>query len=154
MPDNLARQGFVPNGSGKLANVGIAPGVAPLLALWPTANGPELGGGIAEAFSSPLQRIREDFGTARLDHIFSEKDTFSSVYTVDDSADHTPTTNPLSLDIESLREQVVSVEETHVFSPRILNTARFGFSRGSYYFTGETPISVPGWIAGAPLEPL
>lgn len=151
VPDNLARQGYVPNDGGKLVNVGVAPGVAPLLSLWPAANGPELGGGIAESFSNPLQRIREDFGTARLDHIFSEKDTLSAVYTADDSADHTPTTNPVSLILESLREQVISVEETHVFSPRVLNTARFGFSRGSYYFTGETAVSVPSWIAGAPI---
>jgi hypothetical protein len=151
VPDNLARQGFVPDASGKLVNVGLAPGVAPLLSLWPVPNGPSLGGGIAQSFSHPLQRIREDFGTARLDHIFSDKDTLFGVYTVDDSADRTPTANPLSLVLESLREQVISLEETHVFSPRVLNTARFGFSRGAYFFTGETPVDVPSWIAGAPI---
>ena len=100
--------------------------------------------------SSPLQTIREDFGTARLDHIFSPKDTFSAVYTIDDGGDVTPTTlNPYSTDILNLREQVASLEETHVFSPTLLNTARFGFSRAGYFFTGEptpgTPAaSVPG----------
>ena len=44
--------------------------------------------------------------------------------------------NPLSLINESLREQVASVQEQHVFSPSLLNTARFGFSRASYFFTG------------------
>ena len=53
----------------------------------------------------------------RLDHIFSPKDTLSAVYTIDDSADFTPTsTNLYSTDVESLREQVASIEETHVFS--------------------------------------
>ena len=51
--------------------MGVAPGVAPLLALWPVQNGPELGGGIAEAFSHPLQSIREDFGTTRFDYNLS-----------------------------------------------------------------------------------
>ena len=66
VPDNDARNGIV---SGKA--VGVAPGVAPLLSLWPVQNGPELGSGIAEAFSHPLQAIREDFGTAalRLQHL-------------------------------------------------------------------------------------
>ena len=41
--------------------------VKPFLNLWPVANGPEIGGGIAEAFSSPTQHIREDFSTARFD---------------------------------------------------------------------------------------
>src|SRR6266536_6151811 len=42
--------------------------VQPLLALWPVANGPDLGGGIAIAYNHPLQTIHEDFGTTRLDH--------------------------------------------------------------------------------------
>jgi hypothetical protein len=52
---------------------------------------------------------------------------------------------------ESLREQVASVQETHVFSPAALNSARAGFSRASYYFTESTPLNIPGWVQGAPI---
>jgi hypothetical protein len=121
------------------------------LALWPVQNGPDLGGGIAESFSHPLQTIREDFGTTRIDHTFSDRDTLFGVYTIDDSADNTPSANPLSTVIETLREQVASVQEQHVFSPSVLNTARFGYSRAGYFFTGETPLNLPGWVAGAPI---
>jgi hypothetical protein len=43
-----------------------------------------------------------------------------------------------------------------VFSPSLLNTARFGFSRAGYYFKGEptpgTPAaSVPGFLSGLPV---
>ena len=138
VPDNAARAAAVPS-------------VQPLLALWPVQNGPELGTGIAEAFSHPLQTIREDFGTVRLDHIFSDRDTLFAVYTVDDSADNTPTVNPLSGVIETLREQVISLQEQHVFSPTLLNTARVGFSRAGYFFTGTTPVDIPGWVEGAPI---
>jgi hypothetical protein len=151
VPDNNARAGFVPNSSGGLTNVGVAPGTQRLLALWPAANGPNLGGGIAEAFSHPLQSVREDFATLRGDQIFSEKDSLFAVYTVDDSTDHTPTANPLSTVFETLREQVASLQETHVFSATTLNTARFGYSRASYYFTGETPVKIDGWVQGAPI---
>jgi len=146
VPDNNARLGIV-NG----VNVGVAPAVAPLLALWPVQNGPELGSGIGEAFSHPRQAIREDFGTTRLDYNLSEKDTFFGVDTVDDSFANTPSANPLSSVIEGLREQVASVQEQHVFSPRLLNTARVGYSRGSYLFTGLTPVDLPGWVAGEPI---
>jgi len=139
---------LVPDNSARAAT---APGVAPLLALWPVANGPDLGGGIAEAFSHPLQHIREDFGTIRLDYNISDKDTLFAVYTVDDSAAQTPTVNPLSSVAETLREQVGSLQEQHVFSPTLLNTARIGFSRAGYFFTGETPVAVPGWVAGDPV---
>ncbi|SPE38877.1 TonB-dependent receptor [Candidatus Sulfopaludibacter sp. SbA6] len=146
VPDNQARNGIVGGNT-----VGIAPGVAPLLSLWPVQNGPELGSGIAEAFSHPLQTIREDFGTTRLDYNVSRKDTLFGVYTIDDSFANTPSANPLSSVIEGLREQVASVQEQHVFSPSVLNTARFGFSRGGYFFTGQTPVDLPGWVTGAPI---
>ncbi len=168
VPDTNARNGYLPcklvtpapnpcPASG-LVDVGVAPGVAPLLSLWPTQSvgAPDFGG-IAEAFSSPLQTIRDDFGTIRVDQIFTSADTLTGVYTIDDSAAVTPTsTNLFSTDLERLREQVLSLEETHVFSPKLLNTARVGFSRGAYYYTGEptpgTPASaVGGFVAGRPV---
>jgi hypothetical protein len=126
--------------------------IQPLLALWPVANGPELltstgaPSGIAEAFSNPLQHIREDFGTARLDQIFTERDSLAGVYTADDSEAHSPTNNPISRVDIFLREQVASLSETHVFSPRLLNRATFGFSRGAFYFNSGTTVNLPGWI--------
>jgi hypothetical protein len=152
VPDANARLGLLPDSSGKLVNVGIVPSTKALMNLWPVANGPDLGGGIAESFSQPLQHIREDFGTARLDHVFSDRDTFASVYTADNSSAQTPTVNPLSsLAIDEI-EQVASVEETHVFSPRLVNTARAGFSRASMAFEGEVgDTGIPGWISGDPI---
>ena len=151
VPDNAVRSGYLTNGNGTQTYVGVARSAAPLLALWPVQNGPELGGGIAEAFSHPLQTIREDFGTSRLDYNISDKDTAFGVYTVDDSADDTPSINPLSRVVENLREQVVSLQEQHLFSASVVNTARVGFSRASYFFTGQTPIDVPGWMTGNPI---
>jgi hypothetical protein len=139
--------------------------VQPLLNLWPTPSptdkdfklSPTNPDGVAEVFSSPIQTIREDFGTVRLDHIFSEKDSLAAIYTIDDGGDVTATPlDPFSSDILNLRAQVLSLEETHVFSPSFLNTARFGFSRAGYFFTGEptpntTAASVPGFLIGHPV---
>jgi Carboxypeptidase regulatory-like domain len=146
---------FVPD---LTSRANAAPSVQPLLNLWPTptANDPDFNG-IAQVFSSPLQTIREDFGTVRLDHNFSGKDTLAGVYTIDDGDSFTATpADPFSADITRLREQVLSLEETHIFSSRLLNTARFGFSRAGYFFTGEptpgTPAaSVPGFLNGLPV---
>jgi Carboxypeptidase regulatory-like domain len=146
---------FVPDNASRAAAV---PSVQPFLNLWPMApaGAPDFNG-IAEVFSSPLQTIREDFGTVRVDHTFSQTDSLSAIYTIDDGGDVTATpVNPYSSDILNLREQVVSLEETHVFSPTLLNTARVGYSRAGYFFTGEptpgTPAaSVPGFLAGLPV---
>ncbi len=141
-----------------------APSVQPLLNLWPTPSAtdpdfstPKNPDGIAEIFSSPLQTIRENFSTVRVDHTFSGKDSLAGIYTIDDGADVTATpVNPYSSDILNLRAQVFSLEETHVFSPSLLNLARVGFSRAGYFFTGEptpgTPAaSVPGFLLGLPV---
>ena len=146
---------FVPDAASRAAAVSS---VQPLLNLWPTAQAgaPDFNG-IAEAFSSPLQTIREDFGTVRLDHIFSQKDSLAAIYTIDDGDDATATPlDPFSADIVGLREQVLSIEETHIFSPTLLNSARFGYTRAGYFFTGEptpgTPAaSVPGFLTGLPV---
>jgi hypothetical protein len=155
---------FVPDDA---AREQAAPSVQPLLNLWPiappgapdvpdgTVNGVTVG--IATVFGSAFQKIREDFGTMRVDQIFSEKDTVAGIYTIDDGGDVTATpANPYSTDILNLREQVLSLEETHVFSPTLLNTARFGFSRAGYFFTGTptpgTPAAdVPGFLNGLPV---
>jgi hypothetical protein len=139
---------IVPDNASRAAAVASA---QPLLDLWPVQNGPELGGGIAISYSNPLQRVREDFGTTRLDYNLSQRDSLYSVYTVDDSTADTPTINPLSSIAEKLREQVLSIQEQHVISPALLNTARVGFSRASYFFTGNTSVDIPGWVTGDPV---
>ena len=52
--------------------------------------------GIAEWIGTAPQNIREDFGTTRFDDNLSSKDTFSGVYTVDDSAATSPSADPYS----------------------------------------------------------
>ncbi len=135
---------FVPDNTSRAAAVAS---VKPLLNLWPVANGPELllngrPTGIALAYSSPTQRIREDFGTTRFDANLSANDLLFAVYPADDSTANTPTANPFSVIDESLREQVASVQEQHVFSPRLLNTARIGYSRASFFFAGSVPAAI------------
>ncbi|HET6929268.1 MAG TPA: carboxypeptidase-like regulatory domain-containing protein [Candidatus Acidoferrum sp.] len=139
VPDNTSRANAVAT-------------IQPLLALWPVANGAEIltsagtPSGIAEAFSNPNQRIREDFGTARLDRNFTDRDSLAVVYTADDSEAHSPTGNPITHVDIFLREQVVSLSETHIFSPSVVNKATFGFSRGAFYFNSGTSVSLPPWV--------
>src|SRR5215467_12585520 len=85
---NQTSVAFVP---GLAARAAATPSVQPLLNLWPTpAPGtPELDVpgqtfGISQVFSSPLQTIREDFGTVRVDQTFSAVDSLSAIYTIDD----------------------------------------------------------------------
>src|ERR1019366_1735923 len=44
----------------------------------------------------------------------------------------------------------------HIFAPTLLNTARFGYSRAGYFYTGEPSpnspaASLPGFLVGRPI---
>ena len=133
------------------SNLGLVESVAGRAGRRSRFQGHRNGDGVAQVVSSPLQTIREDFGTVRLDHIFSQQRIRHARSTpIDDSGTNTATPlDPYSTDLLTLREQVFSVQETHVFSPTLLNTARFGFSRAGYFFTGEpTPGTPAANVAG------
>jgi hypothetical protein len=151
----LSNLSLVPDATSRASAVAS---IQPLLTLWPVANGPELltstgtPSGIAEAFTNPVQNIGEDYGTTRFDQVFSPSDSSSATYTIDDSRANSPTTNPFTFADIFLREQVVSLSETHIFSPTLLNQATVGFSRGAFYFNTDTTVALPGWIeAGQPV---
>lgn len=140
--------------------------VKPLLNAWPVApaGAPDFpvaaNGGVAEDFLSPLQTIREDFGTVRLDRMFSSSDSAAAIYTIDDSGSTTATPfDAFSTDLLNLREQVLSLQETHLFLPNLVNTAWVGFSRAGYFYAGEpTPgspaASIPGFVDSHPVGAL
>ena len=150
VPDANARRGFLP---GVAENV-LAPGMSAYFALYPEPNGRVFGGGIAESYNLASNPVREDFGTVRLDHVFSEKDWMSGAYTITDGSSTTPQANPWSGTIVTLRAQVLSLEETHAFSPNVINTARAGFSRGAFYQDTRPLVSLPASLslmAGLPM---
>ncbi|MDP9053175.1 MAG: carboxypeptidase regulatory-like domain-containing protein [Acidobacteriota bacterium] len=138
VPDNQARLGFLPNAAGvytKVAN--LNPAMLKYMAMWPVANGPELlvngvATGTALSYNHPVEHIREDFGTLRSDYMIGPRDSLSAAYTIDDGNSMIPLADPLFGSDSRLRNQVASVEETHVFSSRVINTFRTGFSRAAY----------------------
>ncbi len=136
VPDALARQGLLPNGA-PVANLNKA--MLPYMAFWPSPNGAELPAiagqpGAAYSYNNPRQHIREDFGTMRSDYVKSDRDTVSAAYTIDDGDNLLPLADPLFGSNVTLRSQVASLQETHIFSPTVLNTFTAGFSRAAFAY--------------------
>ncbi|MFI5101962.1 MAG: carboxypeptidase regulatory-like domain-containing protein [Terriglobales bacterium] len=115
----------------------------PYMSFWPQPNGAQLGGGEALSFNHPEQSIREDFGTLRADYILSQRDTLSGTYTIDDGNGLIPLADPLFASALALRSQVISLQETHILSPRILNTFTAGFSRAGFANNSSPYVSFP-----------
>ncbi len=126
------RQGRIPDPrTGRIRNVPVDPKVKPYLDLWPLPNGPVLDhgdgtGDFSFAFSQPTD---EDFFQIRIDHELSGSDSFFARYTFLKSRRLVTGDFPQYRVLESIRNQYVTLEEKRIFTPRLLNTFRFGFSR-------------------------
>jgi Carboxypeptidase regulatory-like domain/TonB-dependent Receptor Plug Domain len=170
VPDTNARLGILPNPcTGAPSPVANANSTMEQYAslFWPQPNGPELmvpasgascantaqvPSGTTKAFYNPNEHIREDFGTLRADDNLGKNDTLSSAYTIDDGTSLIPLADPLFASFTPLRMQVLSLNETHVFSPAILNMATVGFSRASFALGSVPLISIPAnlsFVTGA-----
>ena len=135
VPDSNARAGFVPCAlatnvacSNGLANVGVAPSVAPILALYPAAT-TSIGNGLGQTTTVANQIIHEDYLLARADYVISEKDAVFVRYVSDVAQATFPTAIPLWPVNDHNHNQFSTIQERHVFSPTLLNLFSFSFSR-------------------------
>jgi hypothetical protein len=103
--------------------------VLPYLAFYPLRNDGLATGDTGTFTTSGVERLTENYVTVRGDHHFSDKDSFAASWFYDKA----PLTQPDSLVYTLTRNftlrQMYSLEETHMFSPTLVNTARAGFSR-------------------------
>src|SRR6059036_1787393 len=117
------------NAGTSIYTVNVNPSVRPFLDLYPLPNGADFGDGTAQLFSNPKQPIDEHYATGRVDHNFSNSDSFFVRYTFSQAVLNNPTQYP-TLTVDALtKSQYVTLGETRIFSPRVLNTARLGFNR-------------------------
>jgi hypothetical protein len=109
----------------------VNPSVCDYLLLYPPASPPD---GTTLLFSQN-QPTRGDYGTAKIDWNPNEKSSFFVRYTMDNSSklrqDAPDHVLGLFAEDETHRNQYLSLVATRVFSPKVLNTARFGFNRST-----------------------
>jgi hypothetical protein len=75
------------------------------------------------------QPTSEDYGQIRWDENFSDSDTFFARYTHDHANQVENRAYFYNRDFESGSSQLATLSESHIFSPTLLNTFRFSFSR-------------------------
>src|SRR5215510_11395946 len=135
VPSLQARQGLLPNASGVYAPVSnLVPGMLPFFKYWPEPNGAEildtkgLPTGLAYANSNPSRKVKEDFGLVRYDYNVSPRDSFSMNLTESQGLRNVPADDPIFVSNDRRVLYTLSAQNTHIFSPTILNTAMFGVS--------------------------
>jgi hypothetical protein len=116
----------------------IPAAIKPYLDLYPSPNGP------SKSFTLPASsRNRVDYGQIRVDQNIGASDSFFGRYTIDDGELNNATTSTATTPSGSAfpqyfrisgasRNQYLTVSETHIFSPSLLNTVRASYSRTNF----------------------
>ena len=170
-PDKLARQGIITSKAGEvIRTVPVHPGVKSYLELYPLPNSVPLGGGIQQNAAPLFLPTDENFFTVRLDHQISQRDSLFARYTFDDATSHGSQASFIFTTLNNSRQQYLTLVETHIFNPRLLNSFRVGYTRPvlaqeslssleiprSLFFVPDAPqfgwIDVPGLTPFGPLR--
>lgn len=119
------------SGSQTPQNVPIDAAVKPYLPLFPNPDPATVtGAGDTGTFGFIGKQVtNEDFATVRLDHHLSNSDTLFGTYVFDRGDVANPDVYNFKEVGNVSRRHTVALEESHIFSPILVNTAGFGFNR-------------------------
>jgi hypothetical protein len=130
VPSQGARNGIIHNPDGTTTTITVDPMVKPFFGFYPLPNAGLVGLGDTGKFLNTTNSTSdENFYTFRIDRKFSEKDSIQGSYFNDPATIDTPDTLNNVLVGNTTGRQMVALEETHLFSPSLINSVRFGFSR-------------------------
>ena len=127
-PETGASGPFIDPSTG--APVVMSPGIEDYFIFFPQVNSPVVRvpeNGIGEAIVVRDTVSNEDNFVIKLDHNFSDSDSFFVRYTFDDAEVDNQGVNFTTF--HATRNQYLTLEEKHIFSPNLLNVARIGYNR-------------------------
>jgi hypothetical protein len=118
--------------------VGVDPLVKPFLGLYPLPNAGLIAPGDTGYFNIATNQIaHENFETVKIDRKISEKDSVFGTWLIDRALSDAPDPlNDVLVGNESSRF-MLALEESHVFSPSLVNSVRGGFSRVAALVSGN-----------------
>lgn len=115
---------------GQRVTVTVDPAIKKYLGVFPLPNGPSFGtGDVASYGIAGRQNVTENYFTTRVDHQFSQKDSIFANYLFDQSPFSTSLPFGDYLVGALVKRQIAALEETHTFSPSLLNIVRLGYNR-------------------------
>jgi carboxypeptidase family protein len=153
IPSAYVRSQFVPSMQPVLAQMAPLPAgctsiPAPASCAVPNTtdtNNPAAGADLVYSPAVLPDILREDTGSVRLDYNISDKDRLMFRYNINDSlTNQTLGLNEGQVSPQTLRTQLGKIEETHTFSPTLLNQFSVGYNR----FYSDTNSNTPQPLVG------
>jgi len=131
VPTATARAGHLAAG-----DVNVLSAIVPYLPIWSLPNSgvvpDSCSNGICDVgiFKLPGQQVTpENYFTTRIDHKLSGNDSLYGTYMRDTATISQPDELGIKVTGYTTRRQLVTIEETHVLTPHVVNAARVGYSR-------------------------
>ncbi len=121
-------RGFVPSAAYR-AQVPSSSPLARIVNAYPVGTLRTSDANIDEVVTERKFQTREDSFAARIDHRFSDKDSIYSRYSTDDAVLRVPLDAGVGLRTDNVRPQNFVQNWQHIFSPNVINEAKFGFNR-------------------------
>jgi hypothetical protein len=136
---NITVIGFVPSAAYRASVTN--PALTPFLASWPVGQTPTSDPNVDQWTSPGANNQREDNGTFRLDHTFSDTTSIFGRVIIDDSNISSPLDTVGGRDNPLIRLHNYVGQLTHLFRPTIVNEFRGGVNRSAmhHYFFGTSP---------------
>jgi carboxypeptidase family protein/TonB-dependent receptor-like protein len=139
----------VPTDTARAGQLGIStqdfmvdPAIVPYLAIWPKPNSGVLADSCSNQnpsgqtrcdvgiFKLSSQQITpENYFTTRADHKLSASDALYGTYMRDTATISQPDELGIKVTGFTTKRQLFTIEETHIFTPQVVNAARVGYSR-------------------------
>ena len=138
VPSRAARSGQLPDPQRPGSVIAVNPVVQPFLEVFPLPNGADFGDGLAEYRFEATRPLREAFGQARADFDLGPDNSLFARMTLD-RAERTEPSNYPDSDVEwDSTSRFLTVEDKHVASDTVVNTARFSYSLTDFEQTDTT----------------
>ena len=145
VPGMDARNGIIDG-----ENIGVDPAIAPWLAAYPVPNQPDRADGTAQFITARTQVTDQNFWMVRIDHRFSDADSLFGRFNLDNAVQFRPDRMNTGAEAKT-GSRFATLEETHIYSPKLIGKTHFSFSRTRLdFFDIELEgFTYPQWSLGS-----
>jgi Carboxypeptidase regulatory-like domain/TonB dependent receptor len=134
--------GFVPSAAFRQQIALTSPALDPILSAYPNGTASTADPNVARYIGSARQVTNESFGMFRYDHKFSDSNSLSVRYDIDDGLSDLPNGNLVDRTATTLVTQNAAIVLNTVLSPRTVNEFKAGFNRPDFKTLNESVLNI------------
>jgi hypothetical protein len=140
--------GLVPSPSFLASASAASPALVPILNAYPTGTSATSNANVWNYVGVGRQVDNEDSGMVRLDYHFSDRTTAFVRFNTDQAVETTPTGQLIALTGYDTKFNNGVVELLHVFTPTLVNEAKFGINQDFYHSGTISPVPYTFSVSG------